>query len=137
MEEGGETSSPFLFSDRVYIWLDTALDNGITEAEFWDMTIIELNRAIESRERVKIAQQKEKAIFDYNLADLIGRSISRLYSATATMPDISTVYPTLFDSQEIKEQRQEKLNELSAIRFRQFAQSFNKQLKEVAKDNDE
>ncbi len=99
------------------------------------MTIDELERAIESKRRIEKAQLQEKASFDYILGDLIGRSISRLYSSSAKYPDISEMYPTLFDSREIEEKRKEKLAELSAIRFKQFAKSFNAKYKEVAEDN--
>lgn len=110
-------------------WLEVALDYGISEFEFWNMTIAELVRAIESKKRIEKRQQQEKASFDYILADLIGRSISRIYSSAATMPDINTVYPSLFESEEIIEQKKAKQAELSAIRFRQFAHSYNSKLK--------
>ena len=42
------------------------------------------------------------------------------------MPDISEQYPSLFDSVEIQEQKQKKKDELSALRFKLFADSFNK-----------
>lgn len=42
------------------------------------------------------------------------------------MPDIEKVYPNLFDAQEIQVQKQQKQDELSAARFRQFAEAFNK-----------
>lgn len=61
----------------------------------------------------------------YHLADLIGRSVSRILNSSNTMPDISEVYPTLFDSEAIKQKKQEKQAELSALRFKLFAQSFN------------
>lgn len=89
------------------------------------MTLAELNRAIASKKRIKELADKEKAIFDYTLANLIGKSISRIYSSSATYPDISEVYPSLFDSEEIQEQKQKQKDELSALRFRQFAQAHN------------
>ena len=89
------------------------------------MTLAEVNRYIDSRKRVKKIQDREKASFNYILADLIGRSVSRVYSSSNTLPDISTVYPTLFTQQEIDERKQEKLTELYALRFKQFAQSHN------------
>ena len=73
-----------------------------------------------------VVNQKEKATFDYALADLVGRSIARVYNSSNKMPDISTVYPTLFESEEIEKIKAEKQAELSALRFRQFAESFNK-----------
>lgn len=82
------------------------------------------------------AQAQEKASFDYLLADLIGRSVARVHSSANTMPEISEVYPSLFDSQEIQEKRQEQKAELSALRFKLFAKSYNDRFKEAAKKND-
>ena len=76
---------------------------------------------------------QEKATFDYNLADLIGRSVSRIYNSSNHMPDISEVYPTLFDSEQVQRSKQEKKAELSALRFKQFAESFNKTFIEEGK----
>lgn len=99
---------------------------GLTEKEFWEMTLAELQRALASRKRVMINEARQKANFDYILADLIGRSVGRIYSSSTKIPEIETVYPTLFDSQEIEEERAAKKAELSALRFRQFADSYNK-----------
>ena len=89
------------------------------------MTLAELTRAIDSKKRQKKEEAQEKASMDYILADLIGRSISRLYSSSAKLPDISEVYPSLFDSQQIEEKKQAQRAELSAIRFKQFAKFHN------------
>lgn len=97
------------------------------------MTIAEFDRAVESKERVDKMRAKEQASFDYILADLMGRSISRIYSSSAKLPELAEVYPSLFDSEEIQQQKQVKKDELSAIRFRQFANFHNnKQKKEGA-----
>lgn len=95
------------------------------------MTLAELIRSIESKKRVQKSQARERAALDYTLADLIGRSVSRVYSSTNTMPAISEVYPSLFDKEEIEIKAQERRDELSALRFKQFAQSHNKKFKEV------
>lgn len=120
-----------LFSDCIYDWLDSALDFGITECEFWDMTIAELERVFESKRRIKKLQQQEKASFDYLLAELIGRSIGRIYNASNRYPEIHEVYPTLFDAVEIEEKVQESKDELSALRFKQFASFHNRKYEEV------
>ena len=90
------------------------------------MTLAELERAVESKKRVIKRQAQEKAHFDYTLAELIGRSVSRIYNSSNRMPDIAEAYPTLFDVEEVIEKRQERQDELSALRFKQFANSFNK-----------
>lgn len=95
------------------------------------MTFAELERAIASKRRLYKLEAQEKASYDYKLADLIGRSVARIYSSANTLPDISEIYPTLFDSKEIEQKKQEKKAELSALRFKQFAQSYNKRFKEV------
>lgn len=124
-----------MFKDFVYKWLEVALDSGISEWDFWDMTLAELERLIESKARVKKREEQERASFDYILADLIGRSISRIYSSSAKMPEMNEVYPSLFNSQEIQEKKQDKQDELSALRFKQFAQAYNKKMsKEVGKE---
>lgn len=115
-----------MFSKYIYKWLENALDIGLTEREFWDMTLAELIRVFESDKRRRKTEAQERASFDYILADLIGRSVSRIYSSSSVYPDISEIYPTLFDSAKIEEAKQQKANELSAARFRQFANSFNK-----------
>ena len=90
------------------------------------MTCGEVARAIESHNRRYKAESREKACYDYILADLIGRSIARIHSSSATMPELYECYPSLFDNKEIQEQKAEKQAELSAIRFRLFANSHNK-----------
>lgn len=107
------------------------MDYGIKEQEFWDMTISELKRAIDSKKRIQERELKERATFDYLLADMIGRSISRIYNSSNKMPTIAEVYPSLFTPEEIEEKLQDKRNELSVLRFKQFAQSYNKKFEEV------
>ncbi len=97
------------------------------------MTFGELERAFASRKRQLLVDAREKASFDYILADIIGRSIGRLYSSSARIPEIAEVYPALFNDEEIQAQKAEKRVELSALRFRQFAESYNKKYKEGAK----
>lgn len=93
------------------------------------MTIAELERLINSKKRVEKKRAQEKASYDYIHADLVGRSIARLYSNSAKLPEIHEIYPSLFEAEIIQEQKQEKQAELSALRFKQFAASYNKKFK--------
>lgn len=127
-----------MFSDRVYKWLENALDLGLSEHEFWNMTLAELERYIDSKKRVMKVEAQERATYDYILGDLIGRSIARVYSSSAKYPEIYDVYPTVFDKEKIEDAKRERTMELSALRFKQFAESFNKQFAEKeAKANNE
>ena len=94
------------------------------------MTLAELERLIESKKRIKKLREQERASFDYILADLIGKSVSRIYSSSATMPSINEVYPALFDSEELEEKRQARKDELTVLRFKQFTQAYNKKFSE-------
>lgn len=93
------------------------------------MTIAELGRLIKSKERIAKREAKEKATYDYILADLVGRSVARLYGSGNRLPQIYEVYPSLFDEDEINTQIQEQKAELSALRFKQFANSFNQKFR--------
>ena len=93
------------------------------------MTIAEITRMAKSKQRTTITASKERAVFDYLLADLIGKSVSRIYSNSARMPELYEVYPSLFEQKDIEEKKQEQRDTLSALRFKQFAQSYNKRFK--------
>lgn len=119
--------------------LEIALDGGITELDFWEMTPGEINRAIQSKNRHIKMEAQEKATYDYILAGLIGRHVARILGDKSAMPNLHEAYPGVFDEIDTKEQ-EEKVAEqkatLSALRFKQFAQSFNKNFnKEVPKEN--
>lgn len=112
--------------------LANALDIGISEAEFWDMTIGELERRGESATRLEKAKLKEKATFDYTLAMLIGRAFGA--SEEHPFPELFDVYPPIFadDIKKREEEESARKAQLSAIRFMQFAQSFNQKFAEEA-----
>lgn len=98
------------------------------------MTLAEVNRVANSKIRMIKIEDQKKASFDYILADLIGRSVSRIYSSSSKMPTLSEAYPSLFSKEEEVKTVQQKKNELSALRFKQFANSYNNKFnKEVAK----
>lgn len=125
-----------MFSDYMDDWLKDFLDMGITEWQFWDMTITELNNHAESYARVQKRKAKEKAFADYRLADLIGYSMARLYSKEATYPEIYDVYPAIFDREVIEEARQEEQNKRTYEWLKQFTDSFNNSKSKEGKDSD-
>lgn len=114
--------------------LDNALDWGISEDQFWSMTIGELDRFVDSRQRQEIHRAKERATFDHTLAMLIGRAMSS--SEENPFPDLYDVYPDLFREEAVKkaEADAELRTQLSAIRFMQFANSFNSKFDEEANE---
>jgi hypothetical protein len=115
--------------------LDNALDWGLTEEEFWDMTIGELDRFLDSKQRQETYRLKERATMDYTLALLIGRAVHG-GSEENPFPDLYEVYPKLFfDELTEKEEKERELqDEISAIRFIQFAESFNSKFDKEANE---
>ena len=95
------------------------------------MTPGEVVRFIESRSRVRRIEAQEKASYDYILANLIVKGIGITLGSKDTMPTIQDVYPKLFDdlAEEHEEKVQQQKAQLSALRFKQFAQSYNNNLK--------
>lgn len=98
------------------------------------MTLAEVERYFKSKARVMKAQERKQASFDYMLAELIGRSMSRVYSSANKMPPIYEVYPTLFSEQEIIAERAKRDRERFMAGLQQFANSYNKKFEEVATD---
>ena len=95
------------------------------------MTPGEINRAIESRNRVIKREAQERAGYDYVLAQLIVKGISITLGGNSSFPTMQETYPGLFDDiiAEQEEKIQQQKAELSALRFRQFAQSYNNKFK--------
>ena len=83
-----------------------------------------------SYQRTRKSELQEKSSMDYTLADLIGRSVARIYNSSNTIPDIEDVYPTVFDKEELERKRTERRNQLLAIKFKQFAENLNLKFKE-------
>jgi hypothetical protein len=98
------------------------------------MTFAELSRVFDSRARVMKLQEQKQASFDYILADLIGKSIARVYNSANKLPKLNEAYPSLFDDEEIAQKEQEHKNSVSALRLRQFALAYNKKFKEASKN---
>ena len=118
--------------------LESALDYGITEADFWEMTYAEIHRAVASKTRLLKIQKQEEATYHYILANLITKGVARVLGDKTNYPTLEEAYPGLFDeiAEEQKAKVQEQKMNLSALRFKQFAQSYNSRLKdkEVASD---
>ena len=95
------------------------------------MTPGEVNRHIESRNRLIKIEAQEKASYDYTLANLIVRGVSITVGSKINYPTIQEAYPGLFEDV-VKEQEQkiqQRKIELSTLRFQQFAQSYNDRFK--------
>ena len=119
-----------MLADKIYDWLKVALDYGVKELEFWEMTLAEIERAIDSKKRVTRIDKQNKAMFDYTLAILIGRNIARVHGSSSPIPTLEEAYPELFKkTPEEEAEYQKQKDDLSALRFKLFAQSHNEKYK--------
>lgn len=123
----GENLSPLMLEEYIDKLLNSALDCGLPEYSFWEMTPGEVIRHIESTNRVKKIDMQEKASRDYILAQLIIKGVGIALGSKETFPTIHETYPGIFDDiqQAQEEQIAQRKDELSALRFKQFAQSYN------------
>lgn len=90
------------------------------------MTFAELERAFRSKERLARIEQQKQASFDYILADLVGRSIARLYNSSNKLPPIEQVYTNLFDEEAIKANKAKLQRQRFMAGLQQYAQNLNK-----------
>lgn len=101
------------------------------------MTLDEIKRAIDSWSRRKKLEAQELAINNYILASLVARNIAATFSNDVEIPKVEQIYSSLFEDQakETQEKQENLKAELSAARFKQFADFHNKKFKnqEVAK----
>ena len=74
------------------------------------MTLGELERAMASKRRIEKSRIKEKASFDYILAELIGRSVARIYSKDSKFPEIYDAYPSLFEKEVMEVQEKDTID---------------------------
>lgn len=119
--------------------LDTALDYGISEKDFWEMTIAEIDRATKSIARVRKIEAQEQASYYYILANLIAKGVAKVLGDKSDYPTIEEVFPSLFADTVAEREAavEEHRMNLSALRFRQFAQTYNKKLKNKEVQNKE
>jgi hypothetical protein len=112
---------------------------GLRELDFWDMTIGEVVRYVKSQDKISRVRNQERASYDYILASLIVRGVSITLGSKEHYPSLEDTYPKLFDDikQEQRESIEAKRMEVSALRFKQFAQSYNnRRNKEVLTSNE-
>ena len=110
-------------------WLQPAINLGLDEERFWEMTLIEVKRYSDGA----TWRLKSQAQFDYILANLIGYSVSRVVSSEAEFPSIEKVYPHLFEEEaaELKKKQTEEdaMITNSKNRFLEFALKHNARMK--------
>lgn len=114
------------------------LDYGFNELDFWNMTLGEVRRALQSKVKVKKLELKERATFEYIQARLIAKGVGIAFGDKSAFPGLEESYPGIFTEQdeETKAKQEEAKTQLSVLRFKQFANFHNKKYEEVASENE-
>lgn len=123
---------PLSLTELIEKMLINSLDYGISELEFWDMTPGEVSRLVQSRAKVRRLEAQERATHDYILANLIIKGIGMTLGSKEKFPTVQEAYPGLFDepAEDKREEIAQQKMTLSALRFREFAQSYNNKFKD-------
>jgi len=107
------------------------LDIGGEPLVFWDLTVLEIRDLIESYNRVRIQERKEKIIDSYRLSQMIANNVSLLLSNDAKTLEVWDYAPELFqeEKEQVEKARQEQEMRLHKERMRAFAESHNRKMK--------
>ena len=107
------------------------LDIGGEPLVFWDLTVLEIREMIESYNRVKRQERKEKIIDSYRLSQMIANNVSLLLSNDAKLLEIWDYAPELFqeEKEQVEKARQEQEMRVHKERMRLFAESHNRKFK--------
>lgn len=89
------------------------LEAGITEEFFWNSTYGEMLRYMKAYSNRLLRERQDRAYFDYQLSNLIGISVSRLFSSNGKFPEIHEAYPSIFEPPS-----QEELMNLEAMKMK-------------------
>jgi hypothetical protein len=108
--------------------LQPAINVGLSELDFWNMTKAEVERYLEGA----VWRHKTQAQFDYTLASLIGNAIGCCIGG-GEFATLSDAYPSLFpkDEEETPEEiaKKEEIDTTNSVnRFLEFARKHNSKI---------
>ena len=108
------------------------LEAGITEEFFWNSTYGEMLRYMKAYSNRLLRERQDRAFFDYQLSNLIGISVSRLFCSNSKFPEIHEAYPSIFEPPSQEEIAMQRAREMQA-RMIEYTEHHNakQQLKEI------
>lgn len=115
------------FESHVMDLLAHCMSIGMKEDEFYNLTLNQVTRHVEAYSKRQENQLQEKAYFDYQLANLIGVSVSRLLDKDAKYPSFEKIYPFAKGSHE-KEVDKEWEMEVQRNKLREWAEQMNQKI---------
>lgn len=118
------------FESHVMDLLGQCMSIGMREEEFYKSTLAQVTRYVEAYNKQQQSELQEKAYFDYQLANLIGISVSRLLSKDAKYPEFKKAYPFIGRGTQEKVDEQWEM-EVQRIKLREWAEQMNKKFNVV------
>ena len=132
-DSGDSSSEPLTFESHMMDLLEKCVSIGMREEEFYHSTLAQVTRYVESYNKQQENQLQEKAYFDYQLANLIGMSLSRLLNKNAKYPEFRKAYPFIKSDTE-KEVDEEWEMEKQHIKLMEWAEQMNKKFEKNKKE---
>lgn len=104
--------------------LQPAINVGLSEFDFWTMTVAEVERYLQGA----VWRHKTQAQFDYTLANVIARNVGCILGGGDIL-SIEEVYPDLFQKEEPTQEEQiDKQTANSVNNFLEFARKHNSKI---------
>lgn len=121
------------FESRMMDLLQQCMSIGMREEDFYNSTLSQITRYVESHTEHQKNQLKEKAYFDYLLASLIRTVVDGLMDRRVKFPTLEKAYPFVAenDAKEVDESWEMEKQHLKLIEWaNQMNSKFEKQEKE-------
>lgn len=112
------------FESHMMDLLEQCMSIGMREEDFYNSTLAQVTRYVNAYNKQQENQLQEKAYFDYQLANLIGLSVSRLLNKNAKYPEFRKAYPFINKEDQSKEVDEEWEMEVQHNKLREWAEQF-------------
>ena len=116
-----------MMSDLIADMYPVALDCGILPEEFWSYSLAEVRDRIESYERTRRREEKQKILYINDLAGLIGMYMQRLFDKDVQIPQPWEQYPALFEAEKAwyEDTHRAEMLEKARTSRKEYAQRYN------------
>lgn len=128
------SSEPITFESHMLDLLQQCMSIGMREEDFYNSTLAQITRYVESYNKQQQNKLQEKAYFDYQLANLIGVSVYRLLSKNTKYPAFEKAYPFITQSKQAKEIDEEWEMEKQHMKLMEWAEQMNKKFEKNKKE---
>lgn len=106
----------------MYKLRDECVKAGLSEFDYWRMTVGEVSRWVDSYNFQYRQHLKDNIQTQYMASMVIVKGVNKVLTGKGDIPTINELYPELFPEEAIIEERTKK----SIANFLNFANSFNK-----------